>query len=154
MKHRILITTLALVAVFAVSSAINVSAEDQASKGGKRGGPHGMGLLPPPAIEKLKLTNEQQAKLKEISAEFEKEAAPIREKMKAAHDSGADKEKMKELFEQLMPIRKAAMEKVEQILTDEQKACLKKMREEHGKRGPGGPGGEQHGKKKPAPEQQ
>jgi len=154
MKNRMFIITLALAAVVAGSSVITVRAEDKpVGKPGHEGQhrPHFEGLLPPMVLEKIKLTADQKAKYDAIVADFQKETAPLREKMKAAREAG-DKEKMKELFQQIMPLRKAAMEKLEQVLTDEQKAELKKMREEHGKRGHGAPGADQPAKKKPAQE--
>ena len=130
MKHRMLIVSLALTAVVIGSSAITVSAQDQpAGKPGHEGHHRPMmGLLPPPMVEKL--SADQKTKYDAIVADFKTAAAPIHEKMKAAHEAG-DKEAMKDLYKEVMPIHKAAMEKVEQILTDEQKAELKKMREEH-----------------------
>ncbi len=130
MKHRMLIITIALTAVVIGSSAITVSAQDQpAGKPGHEGHHRPMmGLLPPPMVEKL--TADQKTKYDAIFEDFKTAAAPIHEKMKSAHEAG-DKEAMKGLYKEIMPIRKAAMEKVEQILNDEQKAELKKMREEH-----------------------
>lgn len=147
-----LIITIAVTAVVIGSSAITVSAQDQpAGKPGHEGHHRPMmGLLPPPMVEKL--TADQKAKYDAIVADFKTAAAPIQEKMKAAHEAG-DKEAMKGLYNELMPIRKAAMEKVEQILTDEQKAELKKIREEHAHDNGAGKGG--HGKADavPAPQQ-
>lgn len=119
MKYRMIVTTLAL----ALIASITALGADKPAKG--EGKPHGFGLLPPPMVEKL--TADQKAKYDTILADYQKDA-------KAARDAG-DKEKG-------MTIRKAAFEKVQEILTDDQKAELKKMREAHG----GKPGGG-HGKK-------
>ena len=137
----------------ALCSAVTARAEDKPGRPG-RGGPQGRpgmeGLLPPKALEDLKLTDEQKAKYDSIVADFQKEQKAfmeshpeLREKMKAAHEAG-DKEAMKELFAEMKPmmdLRRDAMKELEGVLTEEQKATLQKMREEFGKHRPGGPGG-------------
>ena len=128
MKHRILISAIALAVITCGSSVITVRAEDQSATPPKYGGRHGKseGLLPQPALEKLNLTADQKAKYDAIVADFMTAAAPM---------------------------RKAAMEKVEQILTAEQKAELKKMREEHARDKGAGKGDRGKADAAPAPQQ-
>ncbi len=142
MKYRILITALAL----ALITGISVRAEDQpAAKPGHEGHHRPMGFLPPPMVEKL--TVDQKTKYDAIVADFQKDTPDLREKMKAAREA-KDEAKIKELREQMAPFFKAAMGKVMDILTDEQKAELKKMREQRG-----GQHGGAHGKPAVAPQQ-
>ena len=121
MKIRMLVTALAV----ALITGISASAQDKPA--GKPGheGHRPMGLLPPPMVEKL--TADQKAKYDAIVVDFQKD-------IKAAKESG-DKEKMGATF-------KTYRAKVDEILTDDQKAELKKMREAHGTHGGHGkPGG-------------
>ena len=135
MKHRMLISTIALAVIVCGSSVITVRAEDQAATPPKHGGHHGKieGLLQPPALEKLNLTADQKAKYDVIVADFTTAAAPIMEKLRAE--------------------RKAAMEKVEQILTADQKAEFKQPREERAHDKGAGKGGRGKADAAPAPQQ-
>ena len=107
--------------------------------------------MPQPALEKLNLTADQKAKYDTIVADFKTAAAPVQEKMKAAHEAG-DKEAMKALYKELMPLRKAAMEKVEKILAADQKTELKQLREEHARDKGAGKGGRGKADAAPAPQ--
>ena len=153
---RKLIVTLAIVA----AATIGVRAGDKEGPGGPpRGGhdrphgPHSEGLLPPPLLERLNLTDDQKAKVKELSDQFAKEAKEIREKagitpedFKAARDDEAKRkelqEKMKPVMEQLKQLRHDYMDKVKGILTDEQKAKLDEAIQHFKERG-----GDRHGGK-------
>ncbi len=113
MKCRMFVTTVAL----ALCAAVGALAADKPGKG--EGRPHhGPGLLPPPIVEKL--TADQKAKYDAILADYQK----------AMQDAAGDKEKMK-------TARKDAHEKAIALLTDDQKAELKKLGPPPGKRGEG-----------------
>lgn len=139
MKYRMLIAAIAV----AIAAAMTVQAEETTQPGKGHRPEHRdhkpiEGLLPPLVVEKLKLTDDQKTQFDAIVADFGKEAKAfwkshqdLREKMKAAHDA-KDEAKMKELREALKPLmelRHEHMEKVLGLLTDEQKAELKKMHE-------------------------
>ena len=111
MKYKVIITAIAL----AIVTGLTVQAEDQPATPPKHEGHggHHMGLLPPPIVEKL--SADQKTKYDAIVADFKND-------MKNAGD---DKEKK-------MSIMKEARKKAIDILTDDQKAELKKMREQHG----------------------
>ena len=104
------------------------------------------GLLPPNVVEKLNLTDEQKAKLKAITEKFEKNrdeyVAAHRSEMDAARtamqDAGNDAEKKKEAREQmgkamsgLQTERKAAIDELRALLTDEQKKILEESKPKH-----------------------
>lgn len=155
---QILIVTILTAAIAATTA--------QAEEGKPRGkGPEG--FVPPPIVEKLSLTEEQKAQLKDLTAQFKKErdalvgerkgeGTGLREQMKDAREAG-DEAKIKELREKMrahqepmMKLRKQYVEKLRATLTPEQQKTLEEglerfhermqeRREHH--RGPGGPGG-------------
>lgn len=156
---QILIVTILTAAIAATTA--------QAGERKERGkGPEG--FVPPPIVEKLSLTEEQKAQLKDLTAQFKKDRDALigerkgdrpefREQMKAAREAG-DEAKIKELREQarehrepIMKLRKQYVEKLRATLTPEQQKNLEEglerfhermqeRREHH--RGPGGPDGE------------
>ena len=146
MKHHILITAIAL----ALIAGVTVRADDKPAKACPSKRPHMEGLLPSPVLEKLKLTDDQKAKYDVLAADFKKEHQAFRtahpdlmEKMKAAHEA-SDKEKMKALREEMKPmweLRKSCMEKVMALLTDDQKAEMKKGHEQRERKGCAKPAG-------------
>jgi Spy/CpxP family protein refolding chaperone len=100
-------------------------------------------LADPKVAEKLKVTDEQKAKLKEVTtANMESMRAKMQELGQDGNREGM-REKMQEL-------RKQGEEKVLAVLTTEQKATFEKLKgkafqmpEGAGRGGPGGPGGRQ-----------
>jgi ABC-type phosphate transport system substrate-binding protein len=94
-----------LVTTIALALIASIAAVAAPKEGKGKGGG---GLLPPPIVEKL--SDEQKAKYKDILAE--------------AKEAHGDKEKMK-----------AISKKLQDILNADQKAELKKWREEHAGKG-------------------
>jgi periplasmic protein CpxP/Spy len=129
------IQMLALGVALTVSASWVASAADEGGQGGKRG----RGEWLQGALDKLNLSDDQKAKVKDIMDKanadrqaFMKEHA---EELKAAKESG-DRDKMRAVFAPMMEKRKATMEQILAILTDEQKQKLKESmpaRGEHGK---------------------
>lgn len=145
MKTTVTVITLGCSLLLAVPSA---RAEKPAVRPG--GGPVKLekrehGLLPPPLVEKLNLSEEQKAKLQEI----EKQWAKTRDEYMAAHKAEFDAARaaaaearksedpakrrearlmMARAMEGLQPQRQAAMEQVKAILSDEQKKILEQAR--------------------------
>ena len=138
----------ALVALLASSFAIAQSGEgkpdaprDAGPRGGRGGGPGAMldNLLPARALDELKLTAEQKTKYDELQAAFKKEL----DAWKAAHPDAADqmrkaredgdRDAMRKLAEERKPVldaRKAAVDKLRESLTAEQKETLDKSIEQ------------------------
>jgi Na+-transporting NADH:ubiquinone oxidoreductase subunit NqrC len=99
--------------------------------------------------ERLKLSDEQTAKVMEIMNGSMKEMQALREK------SGEDREAMRAGMRE---IQQKNDKKIEPLLNDDQKKEFAKLREEQRKRmeermhgGPGGPGGPPEGNKPPEP---
>lgn len=150
----------ALAALFAGSFAIAQSGGDKPdAKGQGPGGGRGPGgpgamldnLLPPRALDELKLTTEQKAKYDELQAAFKKEADAwktahpnAQEQMRKARDDGdeAAMSKLREERKTIMDARKASVDKFRESLTAEQKEALDKSIEQaRNRRGQGGSGG-------------
>ena len=119
---------------------------------GERGGPPGRGLdgIARHLTRALSLTEEQQAEVKSIAAEFRdaraqngpsEEAAALREELLAARDSG-DTERVKELRQEMRELRGDAVRgaldefftQVEAVLDEEQVAKLAGVREQMAQR--------------------
>lgn len=98
--------------------------EGQGPAGMRRGGPGGPGMFLPPD---LNLTDDQKSQVEAIRKEE-------RSKMEAVSKQSLTRE---EFRTQAMAIQKESRDRVEGILTADQKAKLA----EHAQRGPGGPGG-------------
>ncbi len=81
--------------------------------------------------EKLKLTADQKTKITTI---FEDQTKAT---LKARDEAGSDRDAMREKF---LAIRKATDEKVNAVLTDEQKVAYKTWQEENQRQGRGGGG--------------
>lgn len=119
--------TLIAVALVGLTASLVRAEGDGRGKGGEGKHQRGPGqmmehLMPPFLLEDLKLTAEQKAKYDELETAFKKDAQALQEK------------------------RKASMDTIRAMLTDEQKAKLEaakeKMRERHGDKegkGPKGP---------------
>lgn len=152
--------TLMLIAIGSslVLSGPVVRADDAAnaatpSREGKRHlkGPPREHLLPPAVVEKLNLTEEQKAKVKEIETAFLKtaqeyraahktEIEAARTAMKEAHDSKdkakqqAAREQMRTVMQGMQPQRQAAIEQIKSNLNDEQKAILEQAKQKAAER--------------------
>src|SRR5207245_3259309 len=108
-------------------------------------------LLPPRALDDLKLTAEQKTKYDGLQAAFKKEADAwktahpnAQDQMRKARDDGdeAAMSKLREERKTIMDARKAGVDKLRESLTAEQKETLDKALEQaRNRRGPGGPGG-------------
>jgi len=163
---------LTIVAVTALVAASALRAQDQppgpprGPRGG-RGGPmqNIPSILPPPVVDQLSLTADQQAKLKDLNAQFVKERdrllakqkadgsdiAKVRDDMQAARDAG-DQAKMRELrgklqqlFQPQLDLQKKYRDQFRTSLTDDQKKKMDDTLEElaqrrGGRRGGAGPG--------------
>ena len=93
--------------------------------------------IPLGLYSKIKLTDDQKKKLDENAEKSQKE---LNAKIKEAQDSG-DRQAMRQLRQES---QKAVQEKVNEILTDDQKELIKTWRKDHPapqRGGPGGPGG-------------
>lgn len=133
-----LLKTLTLTAVVALlggllTNAIAEDAKPAPKAHGAGRGPALEHLLPQPALDKLKLTAEQQTTYNSLEESFRKDADKWRaenpvdkDAIKKAHETG-DKEALKAMEEKrkgLMEIRKGYVEKLKATLTAEQKAEL------------------------------
>jgi periplasmic protein CpxP/Spy len=83
--------------------------------------------------ERLKLTDEQEAKIKPILQESAKQMAESFKKMTPGEPPS------EEMRAEMQKSREAQAKKINALLTDDQKKEYKKMQSE--RRGPGGPGG-------------
>jgi len=142
-RMLLLLTAVALLTGPAVRAEKKADAKPKPA-GARRMARGKMPLLPPRAVEELKLTADQQAKLDELDAKWAKERdewhashleqnTKLREEMKAARVA-EDESKIKELRVQvreqnapLMELRKKYADQVRSILTDEQKSSLAEM---------------------------
>ena len=128
--------------IVALALAATVPFLASAAEGGKAGkrGPGGGDMLQP-MLEKLNLTEEQKAKIKPIREKAAEEGRAFFKEhaaeMKAAREAG-DQEKMKTLMTPMMEKRKATMEEIRSILTDEQKQKLGEIMAAHGGHGKAG----------------
>ena len=151
---RVSATLLALACVpFAFAQSDKPAEKAPADKGGQRGGPGGRGDQLKMMTDRLKLTEEQQAKIKPLLEEQRAEGQKLR-------DAGLSREEMMKKREEMNAQLDA---KLAPILTAEQKTELKAMREEMrarmrdgGGQRPGGgrpprDGGEGKGDKSSAP---
>ena len=165
-RLMIAITALGLLAAGAARAADESNQPPAKVHGGPPGGPGGpraeMPLIGPKLMDELKLTSEQEPKVKALEDEFDKQrdklradlknnpdTAKLRDEIRTAHDAG-DNEKVKSLREKqmalqkpLLDLRKQYMDKVRALLTDDQKKTLDQARERvHDRWGPGAPKGE------------
>ena len=76
-------------------------------------------------MEQLNLTDQQKTELKTINEDFKTQMTDLKK--------SEDKITVTEWKSKMANIRKDHHEKVQKILTDEQKASMKKMRKEHGR---------------------
>ncbi len=158
MKQSLIIT----VASALVLAAAVQAGEDEGGKHKPKHNPQEMRLVPPRLSEKLNLTDDQQAQLKEIEAAYDKERdawfvgkrdqmaardAQARDARKAENEAQLKevRKQRHELMQPLVALRKQHVDKVRGILTEEQKQTLDKSREEFKKRR------EKHGDKDDAP---
>ncbi len=154
MKHLLHITSIAatLLAAPMISMAQDKPADGK-PEGGRPGGPGGgRGRMDPAQRlatmkEKLGLTDDQTAKIKDIYAKNADKYKALREDTTVADD--AKRTKMGEL-------RKAEMEEINALLTPEQQAKMKELRptrgggDRGGKPGEGKPGDAKPGDAKPS----
>ena len=150
-----LIIALAAIALLATGA---IRAADETNHPGQRpGGPGGprfdAPLIPPKLMTDLALTAEQKPKVEAIASEFTQKRDKIladqkndpaitklRDEMRAAREA-KDREKARSLREQLAPhekplldLRKASMDQVRALLTDEQKKTFDEARQRFGRR--------------------
>lgn len=121
-------------AVACASSKTPATQDSQAARAtmdrGPDGGPRGPGRGDARLFEGITLSDTQRAKIDSIRASY-------RERMRAARDSGGDRSQFRQMMEeQRMAIRA--------VLTSEQQQTfdrnVQQMRDERGRRGPGGGG--------------
>ena len=143
--NRLLLTSLALGAI--LTTAVFAEKQKHDDDRPKRRPPGVMEhLVPPPVVEKLNLTADQEAELDKLEkafaaardkhrAEHQDEAQQLRQEMKTARENG-DKAKARELGEQLrelhepmMKLHRDYMQQFAAILTADQKAILDEARE-------------------------
>jgi len=149
-----MIVTFAALLAGTFAMAQSGEGKPDAPKGkGPGGGPGAMldNLLPPHALDELKLTADQKTKYDGLQAAFKKEldawksAHPnAADQMRKAREDG-DRDALHKLAEERKPVmdaRKAGVDKLRESLTAEQKETLDKaMEQARNRRGPGGPGG-------------
>ena len=130
-----------VIKMLALGFALTVTAPwiaSAADEGGKGGG-HGRGEWLQAALDKLNLSDDQKAKIKDI---MDKAAADRQEFMKEHADelkaAAGDRDKMRSVFAPMREKMKATMEQIKALLTDEQKQKLAESMPAHG----------EHGKKK------
>jgi Spy/CpxP family protein refolding chaperone len=161
---------LTVVAVMALLTASVVRAQDQ-PPGPRRGGRGGgfmqniSSVLPPPVVDQLSLTADQQTKLKDLDAKFIKERdqllekqkadgkdiVKVREDMTAARGAGDQtkmgelRSKLQELMQPQLDLQKKYQDEFKTSLTDEQKKklddALQQMQQRRGGGRRGGGGG-------------
>lgn len=131
-----LIKSLALSLALTVTAPWLASAADEGGKGGR----HGHGDWLQATLGKLDLTDDQKAKIKVITnkaaADREEFTKAHADELKAAKDS-KDREKMHSIMAPLMEKRKATLDEIKAVLTDEQKQKLAEAmpaHSEHGKK--------------------
>ena len=78
------------------------------------------------AMQKLNLTDEQKNEMKTINEDFKQQMTELKK--------SEDKITVTEWKSKMSTIRKDHHEKMQKVLTDDQKASLKTMKREHGKR--------------------
>jgi hypothetical protein len=97
--------------------------------------------IPLEVVPDLKVTAEQKTKLAEIAATAAKERQATMKDMQDAQQSG-DQQKLQEIRQSMMASFQATQEKAQAVLTDTQKAAIKKYQDEHPRPNRrGGPGG-------------
>lgn len=80
--------------------------------------------------EELGLTADQVKRLKEVQADLRERNRPLLERVEAARAEWAERRReLRPALEQLRENRREAQEEAEEVLTDEQKARLKDLRE-------------------------
>jgi len=138
-RTLLLLTAVALLAGPTAWAAKPDKPQPGAKPGAARMG--NMPLVPPKALEGLKLTAEQKTKYDEIDAQWAKERdawqashmeenTKLRAEAKAAREAGDQAKakelggKMRELNAPMMELRKKYMDQVRALLTDEQKTTL------------------------------
>ena len=126
-----LVKTLALGAILIATAPLCSYAADEGA--GHKRGHHGEQLQA--TLDKLSLTDDQKAKIKVVTDKLKADnEAYMKEHgadLKAAREAG-DKEKMKTLMGPMMEKRKASMDEIKAVLTDEQKTKLAELMPAHG----------------------
>lgn len=129
------IKSIAIAALALCSTQFTNAQDEKKPEGRPPGGERRGGGSPEERLkmmtERLGLTQEQQDKIKAIYA---KDAEAMKALFEKGRDNLTDEDKKK-----MGEMRKAQMEAVQAVLTEEQKT---KMKESFQRRGPGGPGGD------------
>lgn len=153
MKKKLILLTLSLALVLALAPI--ASAAGEGMYGGQSNNNSTPGTNWIPLVEKLDLSDQQSKQLKELNLSTYQDSKPLKAKLQDAKfqlrqlglEKNADKSavdaKIKEINDfraQLHKIRQQRQEKANAILTPEQQAKLKAMKEfgEHGGRCPKG----------------
>jgi len=126
----------AIISVFSITATYAQdtpppSKDKKEARSGERRGPGGMGMMD--MYKDLNLTKEQEAKIKTINEEQRTKFEALR------NDNSLSDEARKEKRMEMMKERK---EKVDAVLTKEQKEKLEAKMKERGNRGPGEKGGD------------
>lgn len=109
-----------------LATSLLVMAGDQPAKGEKHGK---RGDMMESVLGKLNLTDDQKAKVKEIREKYRPEFEEFMKAHKAEMDAAREAKdfaKMKELMQPMAGKREAMMKEISGVLTDEQKAEMKK----------------------------
>jgi Spy/CpxP family protein refolding chaperone len=155
MRKLIQRSTVLLALTLAGAAAHAQAAPDQGPPPDHRTFDHrGPGRGPNPEFEakmltrRLQLSPEQEAQITPILAEQHEQLKALRP-APGSRPADGEKPDFKAMHEQTKAIMDSTREKLEAVLTPEQKEKLEKMHE-HGPRGPGGPGGPR-GEHRPPP---
>jgi Spy/CpxP family protein refolding chaperone len=109
---------------FAALIATTSFAQDQSNGLAERPKGHHRGHMM--NMEQLNLTDQQKTEMKAINEDFKQQMSDLKK--------SEDKITVTEWKGKMATIRKEHHEKVQKVLTDEQKNSLKKMRKEHGRK--------------------
>jgi Spy/CpxP family protein refolding chaperone len=93
----------------------------------------------------LGLSDAQAAQIKAIRESHKSEFEALHAKGKALKDSGADREAMKPIHDEMKALHEKVKGEIAQVLTAEQQAKLETLKKDHG--GRGGPEGDRQGRR-------
>jgi Spy/CpxP family protein refolding chaperone len=109
-----------------LAASLVAVAGDKPAKGGK---PGGHGDMMQNVLGKLDLSDEQKAKIKEIRGKYQPEMEEFMKSHKAEMEAAREAKdfaKMKEIMQPMAGKREAMMKEIGAVLTDEQKAEMRK----------------------------